>query len=302
MSSLFAGPRSITSWIEQAVYQALLRKNVETRTKLVQVVSLGAVVLSTDLVPHYLRVSDGQTTILVVLSEESPQKLLEGLLPTRGCVVRISDWHVSAINLLDKESNVDPNKLGPEIPRQWDTLCLYTKGSVETLGGHGMGIVGDPVDVNASVDVRRAFQSFDYNLAILYQRLGLQHRQHYPEECKESLDENREKAKQSVSSVLHHSSGADLPIGNGPALFASQRLPSADLPLGNVFQLFASQQQQSDLAAFCAAGKENRQSNVVTGFQVYPLRNGTGLYRHGSWPDANSLCQCHCCRKTTEAK
>jgi hypothetical protein len=89
--------------------------------------------------------------------------------------VRISNWNVSLVDHCAGEhlahilSKPDAASYYLEAnPR----LCLSVS-SVETLGAHGIGIVGNPVHVHESVEVRRALLSLEEKKQSLAQQLKL---------------------------------------------------------------------------------------------------------------------------------
>ena len=142
MASMFSGPSSLTPWIQQSVCDALLMKSHENKhPRLAQVIFLDG---------RLLRISDGATATGVVLSLDAQRRLEEAgddCRPRLGSVIRVIDWHVSTYGIVKQHKQ--PN----------ETICLFVNGAVEFLGGHGMGIVGEPVEVNQEIDVRRAVAS-----------------------------------------------------------------------------------------------------------------------------------------------
>jgi hypothetical protein len=110
-----------------------------------------------------LRVSDGTTHILAILQERvwtefnNNMTQLSGIPLTRGCVVLLTDWCVHPATTCAQAPQVH--------------VALLVSGSLQLLGGQGLGIVGEPVDVHAAVDVRRALDSIGFSQNVLEERL-----------------------------------------------------------------------------------------------------------------------------------
>jgi hypothetical protein len=218
----------------------------QQKPKLVQVIATAVSTASNAIAertfPRILRVSDGKTHIAAVLTDsvwnnvvaQQQTQLNEGgnlLAISRGVVVCITDWCVYpadvAVNMsLSKSTNSSGTS---EAWLQWiqdsgntnndsthtattaptaPQVVLLVSGSVQVLGGEGLGTVGAPYDVHADVDVRRAFGS---------SKQGWQ---------KQLLSAN--------STNTSDNTDADVTTGSTIAS------PTADLPLGDVAALFSS--------------------------------------------------------------
>ena len=182
MSSLLAGPSRITPWIEDTVFRALLHGPAPEpqRPRLAQVLAMrryGPGTPSNDLCtqcPSFLVVHDGKTSVICFLSKPlSPSE--HGGLPTKGCIVRISDWSVSLVEHCAGH-HVEHLLARPDSASVYlemkPRVCLDVS-SVETLGAHGMGVVGNPFHVHQSVEVRRALLSLDSKKRSLAEQLKL---------------------------------------------------------------------------------------------------------------------------------
>jgi hypothetical protein len=249
MSSLFTGPRSITPWIDQVVFDSILGNPVEQqqqKPKLVQVIATAVSTASNNIsertFPRILRVSDGKTHIAAVLTEsvwnkvvaQQQTQLNEGgnlLAISRGVVVCITDWCVYpadvAVKLaLSKSTNNsgtseawlqwiqdsgDDTSSGTHTATPTPQVVLLISGSVQVLGGEGLGTVGVPCDVHAAVDVRRAFGS---------SKQGWK---------KQLLSANTNKT------ITNIDTSTDVTTGSTPPATAA-----SDLPLGDVAALFGS--------------------------------------------------------------
>jgi hypothetical protein len=250
MSSLFTGNSSITPWIDPVVFDAVTGTTpvAPYKPKLVQVIAATTTsnpVTEAGTNPRILRVSDGTTHIAAVLTEPVwndlvAQQLVQqehegregGMVVNRGCIVRITDWRVypadAAVAMsLSKQSMPENNtNSSDEDWLQWiqnsshcmnmagPQVVLLISGSVQVLGGQGLGIVGDPVDVHRTVDVQRALVSIGFNKGVLRERL---------------LPGN--------ANVTATNAGAD---------------PAADLPVGDVAALFSSNDGGEAFAATVA--------------------------------------------------
>jgi hypothetical protein len=194
MSLLLAGPSSITPWIEDAVFQALVHGPAAEpqRPRLAQVLAMrryGPETTTTPTnnngccttCPSFLVVHDGKTSVVCFLNKPiSPSK--HAGLPTKGCIVRISNWKVSLVEScaagwphgqhLQAHRPPDAVSYYLDVVKQSPRLCLDV-ASVEALGAHGIGIVGNPIHVHQSVDVRRALLSLNSKHKSLAQQLKL---------------------------------------------------------------------------------------------------------------------------------
>lgn len=241
MSSLFTGPRSITSWIDQVVSEAITGTPMQCRPKLCQVIDVlpllpsvaaAAAPISDTVLPQpcTARVSDGTTVITIVLPATTQLQQLQS--SCRGSVVKITDWCVYPLSFLKDITNQHTR----ELQRTPPGVCLYVYGSIEIMGARGLGVVGDPADVHATIDVRRALQSIQYSVPLLEERLRQQHAVTFA-------------VATGIEGGFVESSFANwvpLPSLTAQADAAATASDAADLPIGNVAALFASPGEASD--------------------------------------------------------
>lgn len=168
---------NLTPWIDETVFQTLREGplSVTRRPKIVQVLARGGpgwipqnsenkpfVGICPDC-PCYVVVQDGKTSIVAFLNENPSEELIHHA--KRGSLVRISDWNVStsghcALNhLLHLQQRDDRAAYFLSPHDQYDTILCFSVGGLELLGAQGMGVVGNPVNIHQSIDVRRALQS-----------------------------------------------------------------------------------------------------------------------------------------------
>jgi hypothetical protein len=244
MSSLFAGNNAISPWITNTVSRAILGECTPPRPppdqaspiqtppvphskpKLVQVGNLHRQQPSGRL---WFDASDGSALILVVPGDEAvlpdsfqsrqqqpqeKQSLHNQVNPqlSRGCVVRITSWVVSSTALLRQQHKIP----APGTRTPPDALCLYVTGRVEFLGGIGMGIVGTPIPVHATIDVRRALQSLST-----------------------ARNQQHSSSSNDPSSILHRNllRAAGITVSVDPVTVSTD--DGSDLPIGDVALLFA---------------------------------------------------------------
>ena len=173
MSSLLAGPSSINPWIEDVCFHALTQRRgpitpAAQRPRLVQVRAMRLSLHSAR--PSLLVIHDGKTLVVAFIQTALSSSV------KRGCIVRISDWKVSLVEhctthlqevLHPSNGDIVSSFLNPN-PR----ICLNV-GKVEVLGGHGIGMVGNPTAVHQSVEVRRALMNLESKGISLEQQLQL---------------------------------------------------------------------------------------------------------------------------------
>jgi hypothetical protein len=162
---------------------------------------------------------------------------------SRGVVVCITDWCVYSADVavqmsLSKSSNSNTSEAWLQWIQDSGTndsateamatttpaaqVVLLISGSVQVLGGEGLGIVGVPYDVHTAVDVRRAFASIDDSKQVLQERL---------------LSANTKKT------VTNTNTDVDVTITTTTPAVA------VDLPLGDVAALFGSNKAGEEFAA-----------------------------------------------------
>ncbi len=225
MSLLLSGPSSITPWLEEAAFLAILGKSYSKRPRLVQVLRR-----STFSGRDLLFVHDGTTSVAALIdthheNKEEPQPVLESAI-SRGCIVRISEWVVSSLPL---GFHIPAQQDGTALTTLCPTICLEVK-NVELLGGHGMGIVGDAYDVNESVDVRRALMSIHHDPQVLKQRLR-------------RFTEPKHAA---TGQLLQNSANQTVLTANGHSDYSMDREPNGSTPSRGNFDLWDTILEKGD--------------------------------------------------------
>ena len=181
MGSLFAGPSSIKPWIEDTFFRALVHgPEPQQRPRLVQVLAQRLSNPDCPECPSFLVIHDGATSAIAFLSKNNARTASADTitpLPTKGCVVRISNWNVSLVQHaagphIDHLRNKHDAASSHYLELTPHRLCL-TVQTVETLGAHGIGVVGNPIPVDQSVQVRRALESCERHNKCLSQQLKL---------------------------------------------------------------------------------------------------------------------------------
>jgi hypothetical protein len=260
----------------------------QRKPKLVQVIATAVSTASNNIAertfPRVLRVSDGQTHIAAVLTDsvwnhvvaQQQTQLNEGgnlLDISRGVVVCITDWCVYpadvAVNMSLSKSS--PNNSGTsEAWLQWiqdsgnndnssthntatpaPQVVLLISGSVQVLGGQGLGTVGVPYDVHAAVDVRRAFGS---------SKQGWQ----------EQLLLSANSTNKTVTNINTSDNGNGKTDGTTGS--TTTATPAADLPVGDVAVLFSSNNGGEAFTATISTTATTTTTTVAAAVRKQPPR------------------------------
>lgn len=177
--------QNLTPWISQAATAALSTNTATTadtpnikKTKIVQVLQIET---KNDF--QHLIVHDTVTSIHVIIDidphadcEQQQQKqqqrdchyLNSTLKRQTNALISLQDWNVTT-KLEAFGQNLSATRALPicsMLDDVWRTahtapLCLHVSGRVRVIGAEGMGVVGDPIDVNEIVSVRRCMTGIE---------------------------------------------------------------------------------------------------------------------------------------------
>mgnify|MGYP000617678730 CR=1 FL=1 len=229
MSNLLLNP---TPWIEESAFCGILgktnnkskSKNNDTSTnrpKLAQVISYypateteqDGATAATKLFPH-MEIHDGKSSIVALLVGEEAQRSVAYTdsqefdnTPAKGCIVSLSDWYVSTIDLEQQQQQVTTscttgNSGGQQ---QRPVLCLAVRGRVSNKGGHGIGLAKNLQNVHETTKVLQALMAIKHNVATLHRNLKkiMPPSSHPQEEEEEELDHNTENTTTGAQHANH---------------------------------------------------------------------------------------------------
>ena len=145
MGTLLLG---LKPWMEKATFQALMKEEYTKEAKIVQVL--------TQSHDRQFVVSDREASMDVFLTF-APMENEDVWTP--GTLVKLVDWQVRS-----------SLTFGAKVPTK--PLCLQISGMVTLVGAQDMGIVGDPIDIHQTIDVRRAMEYLGKSLVNVSQQLG----------------------------------------------------------------------------------------------------------------------------------
>ena len=134
--------------MEKATFQALMKEEYTNEAKIVQVLT---------------RRHDRQ---FVVSDREASMDVFLTFVPmededdwTPGTLIKLVDWQIRSSLSFGAKTPTKP-------------LCLEILGMVTLVGAQDMGIVGNPIDIHQTIDVRRAMEYLGKSVVTVSQQLG----------------------------------------------------------------------------------------------------------------------------------
>ena len=155
MSNFFAGPKRITPYIQTAVIRGLQGQPLLHQNSLAQLVDRQPLSRNDNDSEEWIfgRVSDGEHIVGVCFPRT--QLMNNALEP--GCIVKITNWHVSTKLLCQEKLRMATENHSSTC----DAICLHIEGDITSLGGQQLGILGTNVHpLEESIRFRQWFHEY----------------------------------------------------------------------------------------------------------------------------------------------
>lgn len=250
MSDLFSGRSALSPWIEEVVYDTILRR-IRTqrqqlvaprRPKVVQVLALGSI-RDDHRVPWTLLISDGATSAVACLSQPTREALqLETDRMNRGCVIRINEWNVR-VEVGQEKSRCDLLGEGDNLFRRYAmskaaSVFLQIDSAVVFLGSiGGMATIPGTIGILDKIDIRRALLTMESSrLSSTPTNNSVSDRRHFGnvanlfETAAASTTTDRRNSLSEMLLAAASSQKHNVDVGSA--------LENDDLPIGNLAALF----------------------------------------------------------------